>query len=64
MCFFPDPTEVQQYVLEALDTLIEPVLSGVNDLAPTSQLSSVSMCVVEMCKAWCQVILQQKIKFR
>ena len=59
-----DPVEVQQYVGDAVEMLLEPVINGVNKLAPTSQLSAVSMCVVAIGEAWCHVILQNKIKFR
>ena len=58
------PSEHSSYAEQAMDTLMEPVITGVSRLKVTAQLGTISLAVVATCEAWTDYILQQKIKFR
>ena len=58
------PSEPGAYVEQALDLLVEPVISGVSKLRATAQLSAISMAVTALGEAWAEYILKQKIRFR
>ncbi|XP_064630195.1 uncharacterized protein LOC135489040 isoform X2 [Lineus longissimus] len=57
------PSEVNPYVQQALDRILEPVVDGVSKLKTTAQLGAISMAVTKMCEAWTSFILKEKIKF-
>ena len=58
------PSDYNVYVEHVLETVLEPVLEGVNKLKQTTQLSVVSMATVAVCDAWIAFIMKEKIKFR
>ena len=58
------PTDYNVYIEHVLETVLEPVLEGVNKLKLTTQLGVVSMATVAICDAWIAFIMKEKIKFR
>ena len=58
------PKDYNVYVEHVLETVLEPVLEGVNKLKLTTQLGVVSMATVAICDAWIAFIMKEKIKFR
>ena len=58
------PTDYNVYIEHVLETVLEPVLEGVNKLKLTTQLGVVSMATVSICDAWIAFIMKEKIKFR
>ncbi|XP_013397179.1 uncharacterized protein LOC106163977 [Lingula anatina] len=57
------PTDPNEYVKQALDTLVVPILMGVVNLKTTAQLGTLSVTVVSVCETWTELILKEKIKF-
>ena len=58
------PCEANAYVLQAIHSLMEPVVRGVMQLRTTAQLSAVSVAATAMCDAWTDHILALRIRFR
>ncbi len=58
------PSDANPYVEQAMDSLMEPVVSGVSKLKTPAQLSAISIAVVAMCEAWTNFIFKHKIRFR
>ena len=47
-----------------MESLIQPVLTGMNWLTPDLQALALSTAVTALCEAWTTHILLQKIRFR
>lgn len=53
-----------EYIERAVDSLLEPVVSGVSRLQPMARLDALSAALTSMCDAWTSNILTKKIRFR
>jgi len=58
------PIQHLEYIERAVDSLLEPVVAGVNRLRPSAQLEALTTVITDICDAWTANILTKKIRFR